>query len=371
MSKSKVQQPPVPKKAGRTPAHVAAMKRYYRQVHINVDAIFANVEGAHESAFAFVRAYESQFGKFPFPYARANTEFGVVFGRNVSAEDAGWGEFRPGDDPPTAREIEKQVDMFQKLMDRDDAEKEKENMKSSNKKQEARTKRLMAAWQEAGCQDTFMFEGKKENFLPGLFSGLVAEKVKNPPAAPQILTEPKYAAANIPLAEGMKREYFPPLEQAALKLWDNDKTTAAELGRALFKVKMALAHGQFSPWWEAHGLTQTRVSYCMGKALEAEGITRKKQSNPANTWARDTYNSELPKADLRATKFKNRLEALVSEKSLTFNRSKMSPEYRSELIAALHTTAAKLRECATQLATEPPALLPDKPAKTAAAVAGA
>jgi hypothetical protein len=263
--------------------------------------------------------------------------------------------------------------MGKKLSDKEKAERKR--LRDISAKQDAYAKRLQAAWFAADCPDTFVFEGNTERFMPGLFSGMVAEEktkaAKNPPKpAPQISVNPKFAAANIPLAKEMKREAFVPLEQNALKLWDNDKATAAELGRALFKVKMALAHGQFTPWWEAHGLTQTRVSYCMGKALEAEGITRKKQANPASELVRNPYSADMPKADLKAAKFRDRLERLVSQKSMTFKRSAMSAEYRSELIAALHNTAAKLRECATQLATEPAALIPDRPAAAVAAQAG-
>ena len=73
------------------------MARHYRKVTRWIEYILETFEEASDSPRDHIRVYEREFAgrRFPFWYARARTEFGVVFGRKVSAEDAEWGKYRP------------------------------------------------------------------------------------------------------------------------------------------------------------------------------------------------------------------------------------------------------------------------------------
>jgi len=58
------------------------------------------------------------------------------------------------------------------------------------------------------------------------------------------------------------------LQQRALILWEADKESALELGKALIAVRDAMAHehGAFTKWWRASELDENRVYYCIRKA---------------------------------------------------------------------------------------------------------
>ena len=102
------------------------MDPYLRRIQRQVEYIFEHFPEASNSARDFILAYESQFRRFPFPYARANTEFGNVFGRDVSPEDAQWGQtYWPADDPMSLEEQLEKVDAAQKLIDRYEQEQDK------------------------------------------------------------------------------------------------------------------------------------------------------------------------------------------------------------------------------------------------------
>lgn len=65
------------------------------------------------------------------------------------------------------------------------------------------------------------------------------------------------------------------LQARALELWEVDKTSALELGRALIAVRDAMpAHGDFTKWWRAHDLDENRVYYCIRKAEGKEKSTQ-------------------------------------------------------------------------------------------------
>jgi hypothetical protein len=81
------------------------MYSYYRKIKRQVDYIFENFPEAADNAQDYIRCYERQFRRFPFWYARANTEFGNHFGRKLSPEDAGWGQFRPIDEELSLEEM--------------------------------------------------------------------------------------------------------------------------------------------------------------------------------------------------------------------------------------------------------------------------
>jgi hypothetical protein len=95
------------------------MDAYYRSIPRQVEYVFENFREASESARDFILVYEGQFGRFPFWYARANTEFGNVFGRDISPEDAQWGHtHRPADDPMSLKEQLEKAEAAQGLIDR-------------------------------------------------------------------------------------------------------------------------------------------------------------------------------------------------------------------------------------------------------------
>jgi len=75
------------------------MAAYYWKINKQIEYLLGYPEAT--DARDFIRLYESKFGKFPFRFARKHTEFGRVFGRNLSEEDAEWGRFRPADAPPS------------------------------------------------------------------------------------------------------------------------------------------------------------------------------------------------------------------------------------------------------------------------------
>jgi hypothetical protein len=58
------------------------------------------------------------------------------------------------------------------------------------------------------------------------------------------------------------------LQTRALELWEIDKASALELGRALVAVRDAMQgeHGAFTRWWSDHDLDENRVYYCIRKA---------------------------------------------------------------------------------------------------------
>jgi hypothetical protein len=58
------------------------------------------------------------------------------------------------------------------------------------------------------------------------------------------------------------------LQLRALQLWEADKASALELGRALLVLRDAMQdqHGAFTQWWRDNGLDENRVYYCMRKA---------------------------------------------------------------------------------------------------------
>jgi hypothetical protein len=57
-----------------------------------------------------------------------------------------------------------------------------------------------------------------------------------------------------------------PLQQQAVKIWNDDKRTARELGRVLNKVQdvmIKMGRGAFQKWWTSAGMEKNRVYYCM------------------------------------------------------------------------------------------------------------
>ncbi len=59
------------------------------------------------------------------------------------------------------------------------------------------------------------------------------------------------------------------LQTRALELWEIDKASALELGRALIAVRAAMlqqGHGAFTDWWRENDLDENRVYYCIRKA---------------------------------------------------------------------------------------------------------
>lgn len=67
-----------------------------------------------------------------------------------------------------------------------------------------------------------------------------------------------------PPDEGLKIQA---LQETALKLWEVDKASALELGRALIAVRDAMAkRGAFTKWFQEAGLEENRVYYCIRKA---------------------------------------------------------------------------------------------------------
>jgi 16S rRNA G966 N2-methylase RsmD len=56
------------------------------------------------------------------------------------------------------------------------------------------------------------------------------------------------------------------LQEAALKLWEIDQTSALELGRALVAVRDVLPKRAFADWFREAGMEENRVYYCIRKA---------------------------------------------------------------------------------------------------------
>jgi hypothetical protein len=104
-----------------TNAHAAGVKAYHRKIDRQVDDIFDRFPEATDTASSFIRLYESEYGRFPFWYARAHTEFGEQFGRTVSTEDAAWGRFRPADDLPDLEGQMKALDAAERLREKYEA----------------------------------------------------------------------------------------------------------------------------------------------------------------------------------------------------------------------------------------------------------
>jgi hypothetical protein len=106
-------------------AQTAGVKAYHRKVDSQVESIFERYPEATDNASDFIRIYESEYGKFPFWYARANTEFGEQFGRKLSPEDAAWGRFRPATDLSDLESQMKAMDTAEKLRERYEAKSSK------------------------------------------------------------------------------------------------------------------------------------------------------------------------------------------------------------------------------------------------------
>jgi hypothetical protein len=118
----------IKKKSGR-------MAAYHRRIERQVEQIFEQCPDADEP-HAFILAYESRFRRFPFPYAVAHTEFGQRFGRDLSQEDAGWGKFRPADDPMSLEEHLEEVEAAQPLIDKYQQERDEQKEKQCNRTNE-------------------------------------------------------------------------------------------------------------------------------------------------------------------------------------------------------------------------------------------
>jgi hypothetical protein len=87
------------------------MAGYWLKIKRRIDFLFETLPNAQDDPHEFIREYERIFGyKFPFWYARAKTEFGIVFGRDLSDEDAAWGRYRPVDEDKPPISIEEQID---------------------------------------------------------------------------------------------------------------------------------------------------------------------------------------------------------------------------------------------------------------------
>jgi hypothetical protein len=92
------------------------MASYWVETQRRVEFIFEAFPDTQDDPNAFIRMFEKVFGcGFPFWYARARTEFGIVFGRDLSPEDASWGKYRPVDEviPPS---LDEQIDRMEKQM---------------------------------------------------------------------------------------------------------------------------------------------------------------------------------------------------------------------------------------------------------------
>jgi len=111
---------------------LAGLQRHQRKIHRQVDYIFEHFPDV-DNPYDFIRKYESVFGTFDFIYARAQTEFGEQFGRGLSPEDAGWGIYRPPDDPPSLEEQLKKVDEAQVAMDKYEERKSRKNRKTERR----------------------------------------------------------------------------------------------------------------------------------------------------------------------------------------------------------------------------------------------
>jgi hypothetical protein len=96
---------------------LAGIKRRQRQTERNVQYIFDNCPEGCSTPYQFLRTYESMFGKLDFIYARAHTEFGEQFGRDVSPEEAGWGIYRPVNEEGQ-ESLERLVDRVDKAMEK-------------------------------------------------------------------------------------------------------------------------------------------------------------------------------------------------------------------------------------------------------------
>lgn len=205
-------------------------------------------------------------------------------------------------------------------------------------------KKMKLAWYDAGCPDSFEFEGKTHHSL-GLFSELVAKAKAETKAAPKPQVQ-SLEIRTLKLAQGMHREHFEPLETQVLKLWHADKSSAKDLGLALLKVKAALDHGQFKPWWLALGLKQSRVSYCMGVALGFPDKAAEEEDPFADTTPRS-------KGDRKAVAIMKRCAALIADKTFKLDHFSLTGSARADLVSTLITTSNELRKRATDLATPP------------------
>jgi hypothetical protein len=80
--------------------HRRAMEAHWLKIQRRIDLIFVTFPNAQDDPHEFIRLYERVFAphRFPFWYARARTEFGTAFGRDLSSEDAAWGTYRPVDE---------------------------------------------------------------------------------------------------------------------------------------------------------------------------------------------------------------------------------------------------------------------------------
>jgi len=263
------------------------VKRNHRKVDYQIEQIFEHEAGATDSARDFILAYERHFGRFDFIYGRTNQQFVDYFGK-VSAEDAQWGTYRPEGDPPSMKEIEKQIDAAERLMDKDE-QKEKQIMKNQN-------------------------------------SGAAKRRV----AAPSLVKQKAEAAAQ-------KRERVAVLQAEALALWANDKSAALRLGIVLLAIKKEVGHGHFTEWWKNHRLNQHRVSYCLRVAQNKETEPKIVESDPPAFQAQP--GEKLSKGNRQAAAFFKRCRSLFSEKATAFDRATLTPGAKRELIAQLNKAA--------------------------------
>jgi hypothetical protein len=97
----------------------------------------------------------------------------------------------------------------------------------------------------------------------------------------------------------LTRRQIVQLKERALKLWNDDKGHAKELGKALHAVKKAVGHGKFKEWWQANGLVQSRVSYCLRLAQNKVAAAQAKRKS--------VEGQRVQKATQAVTKKLNRL----------------------------------------------------------------